>query len=704
MVKSASLVAICGLWALCLLGCGGQEPVSADASVRFVLSDEVPAFADVPFPSELYRDAEGRIAIGAFPNSHTDGAMFAAVRELLSRRDGFCASCNITFAIDGGLGGGALTRGAALIDIDPDSSERGRSFPLRLQWHAEQGLLSMRPARGYVLHGGRRYAAVLTSDLFGDNGRALVAAPDFAALRDGAGADDPVSERARAVIEPALSALETLGMARQRVVGLAVFTTEDPSQELIRLRERVQQAPAPVADVDAVFSGAQLDELLGIPETPGSGVDLRPAATSAGTRAVAHETTALVVAGHMSAPRFVQGTGSDVGVITRDEAGWPSSESVDEVPYILIVPSGVDVSRLPVVVAQHGFNSSRTTGFAIADTAGRAGYAVLAIDAFQHGDRAATAVDERHALRGDYQGADGFAENEMLEVSSRMFGLSGGADGMALFPGYALAAFEQFAADVMTSTRLLSEGDLDALRAAHPMLSELAFDTDHIAYVGNSMGAVVGAGVVMAEPDISAAVLNVLPGSIVETLCESGEFRPLTTTLLLPVVGVTGPFDEEVRALVFDPTVDLIRWVLEPVDPLALAPYIARDRRAAAGPLPDVLIQLAGHDEVAAPTASESVVAAAGIAGAGDFGFAEVEPVGLPVQGTDATVAAVRFEGAMHGMMEVHEQSSHFEAPLAPPLSPRNMLLVSNPTDRVHQQIEAFLRSAAEEGRAVIIP
>jgi hypothetical protein len=35
--------------------------------------------------------------------------------------------------------------------------------------------------------------------------------------------------------------------------------------------------------------------------------------------------------------------------------------------------------RLPVAIAHHGFNASRVTGFATADTAARAGVAVLAI-------------------------------------------------------------------------------------------------------------------------------------------------------------------------------------------------------------------------------------------------------------------------------------------------------------------------------------
>jgi NAD(P)-dependent dehydrogenase (short-subunit alcohol dehydrogenase family) len=354
----------------------------------------------------------------------------------------------------------------------------------------------------------------------------------------------------------------------------------------------------------------------------------------------------------------------------------------------------------------HGFNASRTTGFAIADTAGRAGFAVLAIDAFQHGERAASATDQKHAMRGNLGGADGFAETTTFDVSARTFGLLGAPADLTLFPGYPLGAFEQFAADALSAIHLVRTGDPSALQAADPVLAGLAFDSARIAFVGNSMGAVVGTAVVNVEPDIDAAVLNVLPGSIMETLAESGEFRALMESVLLPQLGVSTDFDELERAMLFDPTVDLYRWVLEPVDPLALARTLTRER--VAGPPPHLLVQLAGHDEVAAPPASESVIAAAGIAGVGQFVFADVEPVELPLPAAGAepgaaTIAAVRFEDAMHGMLEVASQASHYEDPLVPPLQPREAPTdLANPIVAVHAQLEAFLLGFRTTGQAAI--
>ena len=104
---------------------------------------------------------------------------------------------------------------------------------------------------------------------------------------------------------------------------------------------------------------------------------------------------------------------------------------------------------------------------------------------------------------------------------------------------------------------------------------------------------------------------------------------------------------------------------------------------------------------MAAPTASESVVAAAGIAGSGTFSFAPVVAADLD----ETSIAAVRFDGAMHGMLEVTVQSSRFAPPLLPPLSTRATPLdIENPIARVHDQIETFLRSFAEDGHATIVP
>jgi hypothetical protein len=374
-----------------------------------------------------------------------------------------------------------------------------------------------------------------------------------------------------------------------------------------------------------------------------------------------------VVTGAFAAPRILSGAGTDIGTARRDSQGRIAAGALESVPFLLTLPANPAGEPMPVVIAHHGFNASRVTGFASAETAARAGVAVLAIDAFQHGERAASARDEVNAMRGDLPGADGFAETSMLDLSARVFGLLGAAPDLELFPGYALGAFLQFGADVASALRVVREGTLAQALRESGAADFAGFDGARIGFIGNSLGAVVGASVLVAEPDVRFAVQNVAPGSIVETLTESPEFRPLVDAVFLPILGIEGPFDEVERRLVFDPLVDLSRWILEPIDPLALAPYLVLDPVRASGAA-EILFQVAALDEVAAVLATESMLAATGAS------------------------RVTRYDPAAHGMLEVLQQSSRYEPPAAPPFVLRPAELpIENPIVDVHAEIQAFL-------------
>ncbi|MGE5183626.1 MAG: hypothetical protein ACM31C_16255, partial [Acidobacteriota bacterium] len=431
----------------------------------------------------------------------------------------------------------------------------------------------------------------------------------------------------------------------------------------------------PLVGLD-VRRGSALDDLLGQPSEDRPGIDVPPLPSTGGTRSIVHRSLAEVITGSFDAPRFVEGTGTDIGVVRRDADGRIAAGPRERVPFLLTIPANGERQNLPLVIEHHGFNASRITGFAIAETAARAGVAVLAIDAFQHGDRAASAHDDVNTMRGGLPGADGFAESDPADVSGRVFGVIGAAPGLSGFPGYAHGTLLQFAADVFAAVRLVHDGSLAAAASAIVAPAPtIAFDPERIGFVGNSLGAVVGASVLAAEPLVRAGVQNVPPGSVVETLVESPEFRPLTEAIFLPLLGVAGPFDEVERHLILDPVVDLSRWVLEPVDPLALAPYLALDR-VPTGAAPEILFQVAATDEVAATLATASMVAASGVA------------------------RVTRYDPAAHGMLEVLEQSSRYEPPAVPPFRLRGAELpITNPIVAIHGEIEQFLGDALVRAR-----
>jgi len=148
---------------------------------------------------------------------------------------------------------------------------------------------------------------------------------------------------------------------------------------------------------------------------------------------------------------------------------------------------------------------------------------------------------------------------------------------------------------------------------------------------------------------------------------KSPDLCPLVDAVFLPILGVTGPFDEVNRHLLFDPLVDLSRWIVEPVDPLALAPYLLREPVHAGG-APEILFQTAGLDEVASTLAIESMLTASG------------------------TTQVTRYNPAAHSMIEVLNQVSRYEPPAAPPFVLRLAALpIVNAIAAAHDEIAAFI-------------
>jgi hypothetical protein len=640
----------------------------------------------------------------------------AALHAMVESHGGLCTDCDVFFPIDGARDPSSVPPSAApdasatpddaivMIDADPSSSQHGRMIPLRVEWNAPSSRLAVRPARGISLGRGRRYVAAITSKLRAEDGTPLAASEAFLAARDGS---DPSVARVAAHLAPALDELEAAGVRRGDVVAVASFTTEDPTALLRSTRDAVHAGAAPIAVVDHVWPRASLDDLLGVPAELRAGADVPAAEGTEGTRAIVHETTALVIAGRFGAPRVVTGEGGELGEVRFDASGAVEAGPTEDVPFLLIIPEGADLAHLPVVIAHHGFAATRTFGFVLADTAGRAGAAVLAIDAFQHGARAPSAHDDRNEMR-DLDGADGIEEHTSAEVASRAFSLSGVPDGTALHPGYAQGTFVQFAADAMSAVRFAVEGDVSAIRATSPELATLAFDPSRVFFVGQSMGALVGQLVLPIESELAGVVLNVPPGSFVDLFSESAEFRGIGESVLLPLLRVRGSFDEETRQLVFEPIIDFFRWALSPVDPLALARAFVREP-VAPGMRPDVLVQLGSVDEVAAPPSTESVMRAAGIPGTGAFEFAPIEPITLPAQANVDTpegaisAALVRWDPGTHNILSELHGTSTYAPPIEPPFVRRDApITVTNPIAGVHAQIETFLRTRIEGGRASI--
>jgi hypothetical protein len=163
-----------------------------------------------------------------------------------------------------------------------------------------------------------------------------------------------------------------------------------------------------------------------------------------------------------------------------------------------------------VLVFQHGLGGQRRDMMAIANTAARRGYAVAAIEAVLLATRSLDAN-----ARGDkksevarsgstYTGPDGF-----IDQADDAIGASGSTD---LFGGlFRQAAMrDQFRQSVLDHITLLHL--LQSSPSLDPLMAGAKIDGTRVAYMGSSLGGILGSMIAGIEPGHSAYILNV-PGA-----------------------------------------------------------------------------------------------------------------------------------------------------------------------------------------------
>jgi predicted esterase len=429
-----------------LAACGSESSKTA----LFELPGDSTDFYALPFPNDLRREADGTIDLSAFP---TNSLIADKYREAADTLEGFGLNQAIFARFDGTLDSPALpdpmssiadTASVYLVDIDPDSPQRGERSPIAVKFRAEptrtlgENHLVARPYPGFGLAEGTTYALVITDRVGG-----VKASPTFEALL-GSGGDTKTVD-ARAVYQPLLDWLdEPGGDERGSVVSAAVFTTQRVTQIVPALRKGVLAAPAPVA--------------TGI--TPGP------------------VTAAMsVFTGQYMAPNFQSGdvpyrdapTGQIM--VTGDTA---ISQRMETMRFGLTIPAGpVPANGFPIAIYAHGTGGDHLsfvddgTGAALAAQ----GIAMISTDQVLHGPR---------NPNGDEQ-IDFF--NVANPFAMRDNSLQGTADAFAQLR---LAQGMSFADGGRT----------------------IRFDATKVYFFGHSQGGLTGPGFVAFEPSLSGAVFS----------------------------------------------------------------------------------------------------------------------------------------------------------------------------------------------------
>lgn len=714
-ISSGLCLARASAWialAMCC-ACDGPAAVSdgglpeARVSPRFELAADPIDFGAIPFPDDLYLDEGGRIALGAIPSEALAIAETfpSAIREALGELSGFSTVAPIYFYFPPhSLDPGSLPATPAesaredspvfLLDIDSASPTQFRRVPVLTHWNAELGQLALRPHDGHVLVPGRRYAAVVTNGVRDDQGAPIGASARFRAIRDAATRPaDPLDAEAHDRYAPVLSSLRGGGIPVESVAGLAVFTVQPIAPGLQDARAIVREGDAPAVALDAVLGGAELDALLGTPELPNaSGIDV--------PGGVAHRHIAWLVQGRFPSPSLLSETEGVHGSFSREPGGRLAVKRTEDVPFTLTLPSG-GLSSLRVVVFQHGLGAERSEMLAIADALAMAGWATVAIDIPFHGMRAlGDVVDVAHRF-GEGEGPDGFGDRRGTDVNLEFLGVFDGEGPLVPFhPFYVRDVLRQSAVDLMMLVRVLREGDWSSLHATSA-LSTVAFADEPLAFVGVSLGGIIGTIFVASEPEVGAAVLNVTGGDLSRLVENSAAFSDLFLTLLFPRLGVES-VDPAVYPASFHPELALFQTLLDAGDSMSFAPALA------AGKV-ELLLQMAEHDEAVPNRATEALARAveAAIVGA-DPTHTDLVRLDAPVTGNvevpagRVTRGLYRFSPATHGLLSSRRGAHGFAHPVEPPFVEIDPVPVENPVDAAVEQLVHFLESWRAGGAEIV--
>jgi len=319
------------------VACGG-EPAPPD-DVFFDLAgavDDAATFWNLPFPSDLRLTDDGRPDLTGYPNPRRT-QMLEDLLLLGGERHGFPVLPVVYVRFreapparsPDDVVPASRDADVLLVDVDPDSPERGRLVPTVVQALPHDGfapphLVAIAPRPGLVLAPATTYALVLRRAF------APAAAPprDLAVLAAGDTPDGPRGAAAARMYAPLWATLAELGVDADDVLAATVFTTGDEVALLARRSEAVR------ATHDAVVGPLAVDPVDG----------------------AGHDGYCELV-GTVTFPVFQVGTPPYPrdGRFALDGDGAPIAQGTATVPLVVTLPAGeMPASGWPLYLFFHG--------------------------------------------------------------------------------------------------------------------------------------------------------------------------------------------------------------------------------------------------------------------------------------------------------------------------------------------------------------
>ncbi len=514
-------------------------PVVAPTVARWVLprpSDgELHEPFALPWPNDLARDAEGKLDLTFFPSEGAHPLVAQYLRTFNHRLAGFSPTAAVYFTFGMDLDPSSLPADAAstrraesplqLIDVDPRSPDRGARIPL--QWYFRPTAtrywpahsLAVAPVFGFPMRPATRYALVVTNTIRGVGGVSLQRDVDLQRMLADDSTTDAAIRAAREVYAPALGELERAGVARDRVLSVTTFTTDDPTVEFFRAADWIHRegTQPTLTDLGAPVAGPAFTTLRG------------------------HYGPNLVFQRGES-PYSAQGSGD----FELGPDGTPRMQRTEPIRFALTLPlTPMPEGGYPIAIYAHGtggdyqsFIRDRT-----AEALAAQGVAVLGFDQIFHGERAAPGTSAESAFFNFTNPSAGRTNNR------------------------------QAALDLVQSGRFVRSFTFPLAGSDGGVTRTVRFDPNRVMFFGHSQGGLNGPLWLAADDGASAAVLSGAGGSIAIALLE--KTQPVNIpALVTSALGLSmGEF------VTLHPIVSLLQMLVDPSDPVNYGRYIIREPR-----------------------------------------------------------------------------------------------------------------------------
>lgn len=243
--------------------------------------------------------------------------------------------------------------------------------------------------------------------------------------------------------------------------------------------------------------------------------------------------------------------------------------------FVLTIPRGVNKGEpIPVVLFGHGLMTSRELTYLIANKLAGAGYAVFSLDLPYHGARAVCLEDSDCKGRAtcdavgacvEPDGGEGEVARIRLAFVDAEFPIS---TGFAFIDVENLVGtrdhFTQALLDLMQGYRVIKHADWAANSGGYTL------DGDDVVYLGMSLGGILGANMAALEPGIQDFVLNVPGGGFLSLIENSDTLTHIFNEAL-------AERDAQQGSDAYFEFSNIIRWLLDPVDPLNIAHHATRE-------------------------------------------------------------------------------------------------------------------------------